>query len=85
MALSYGMRAVCTAKHRKNSKTELQNEILFCNKFLPFRQYLHSGQEDIFLSKKTLSHLFCSLSFPSAIEISRNACRDYYVNGRNPK
>ncbi|WP_294790781.1 hypothetical protein, partial [Prevotella sp.] len=44
-ALLLSVGAVCTAKHRKNSKTELQNEILFCNKFLPFRQYLHSGQE----------------------------------------
>ena len=43
------------------------------------------GRKTCFLSKKTLSHLFCSLSFPSAIEISQNACRDYYVNGRNPK
>ena len=81
VALLLSIGAVCTAKHRKNSKTELYNQFLFCNKFLPFRQYLHSGQEDMFLSKKTLSHLFCSLSFPSAIEISRNACRDYYVNG----
>ena len=34
MALSYGVGAVCTAKHRKNSKPELYNQFLFCNRFL---------------------------------------------------
>ena len=43
-ALSLNMGAVCTAKHRKNSQPELYNQFLFCNRFLPFRQYLHSGQ-----------------------------------------
>nr|DAF03629.1 MAG TPA: hypothetical protein [Bacteriophage sp.] len=46
------MGAVCTAKHRKNSKPELYNQFLFCNMFLLFRQYLHGGQEDI-MNKKT--------------------------------
>jgi len=36
--------AVCTAEHRKNSKPELQNQFLFCNKFLLFVRYLHGGQ-----------------------------------------
>ena len=52
MALSLSMGAVCTAKHRKNSKPELYNQFLFCNMFLLFRQYLHGGQEDI-MNKKT--------------------------------
>ena len=34
MALSYGVGAVCTAKQRKNSKSELYNQFLFCNRFL---------------------------------------------------
>ena len=36
--------AVCTAEHRKNSKPELQNQFLFCNKFLLFVRYLHGGR-----------------------------------------
>ena len=44
MALSYGVGAVCTAKHRKNSKSELYNQFLFCNIFLLFVRYLHGGR-----------------------------------------
>ena len=47
MALSYGVGAVCTAKHRKNSKSELYNQFLFCNMFLLFVRYLHGGYEDV--------------------------------------
>ena len=46
MALLLSLGAVCTAKHRKNSKPELYNQFLFCNMFLLFRQYLHGGQEE---------------------------------------
>ena len=45
MALSLGVGAVCTAKHRKNSKSELYNQFLFCNSFLLFVRYLHGGHE----------------------------------------
>ena len=46
VALLLCSAAVCTAKHRKNSKPELQNQFLFCNMFLLFVRYLHGGQED---------------------------------------
>ena len=36
------MGAVCTAKHRKNSKPELYIQFLFCNMFLLFVRYLHA-------------------------------------------
>ena len=52
MALSLSSGAVCTAKHRKNSKLKLYNQFLFCNTFLPLVRYLHSGQEDMFIDKK---------------------------------
>ena len=61
VALLLSSGAVCTAKHRKNSKPELYNQFLFCNSFLLFVRYLHGGQEDtvrldiknMFLDKKT--------------------------------
>jgi len=46
VALLLCSAAVCTTKHRKNSKPELQNQFLFCNRFLLFVRYLHGGQED---------------------------------------
>ena len=48
MALLLSFGAVCTAKHRKNSKPELYNQFLFCNMFLLFVRYLHGGYEDVF-------------------------------------
>ena len=47
VALLLCSAAVCTAKHRKNSKSELQNQFLFCNMFLLFVRYLHGGYEDV--------------------------------------
>ena len=46
VALLLSSGAVCTAKHRKNSKPELQNQFLFCNMFLLFVRYLHGRQGD---------------------------------------
>ena len=43
-ALLLSVGAVFTAKHRKNSKPELYNQFLFCNKFLLFVRYLHGGR-----------------------------------------
>ena len=48
VALLLSSGAVCTAKHRKNSNPELQNQFLFCNSFLLFVRYLHGGQEDVY-------------------------------------
>ena len=48
MALLLSLGAVCTAKHRKNSKPELYNQFLFCNMFLFFVRYVHGGYEDVF-------------------------------------
>ena len=45
MALLLSLGAVCTAKHRKNSKPELYNQFLFCNMFLLFVRYLHGGHD----------------------------------------
>ena len=44
MALLLNIGAVCTAKHRKNSKPDLYNQFLFCNSFLLFVRYLHGGR-----------------------------------------
>ena len=44
VALLLSSGAVCSAKHRKNSKPELYNQFLFCNSFLLFVRYLHGGR-----------------------------------------
>ena len=45
----------------KNSKPELYNQFLFCNSFLLFRQYLHSGQEDMFFKQEDIEPFYSAL------------------------